>query len=147
MIRHLRLALGTAGLAIFITAAVDAQQNQPAPPKPAAGDVMPVIVKHDPAVDTIVESNPNTPRELLRAAAILADLDRADLAKKYLQRVLSAKLNDEALADLATHVDADLLLRMSTNEALAPEGRQIADAVLGAAAKQARSQTAGGGDR
>ncbi len=126
------MALGTAGLAIFITAAVDAQQNRPAPPKPAAGDVMPVIVKHDPAVDTIVESNPKTPRELLRAAAILADLDRADLAKKYLQKLLAAKLNDEALADLAAHVDSDLLLRMSTNKALAPEGQQIAGAMLGA---------------
>ena len=55
-----------------------------------------------------------------------------------MQKVLAAKLNDEALADLAAHVDADLLLRMSTNEALAPEGQQVAEAVLSAAAKQAR---------
>ena len=99
---------------------------------------MPVIVKHDPAVDTIVESNPETPRELLRAALVLADLDRADLAKKYLQKMIDAKLDEQALAELASHVDSDYLLRIATNKSLEPEGKQIAGAILAAAAKQAR---------
>ncbi len=140
MSRHLRFGIGALILVLF-AAAVQAQDGAPAapPPRPTDQDAgMPVIVKHDPAVDTIMESNPQTPRELLRAASILADLDRADLAKQYLQKVLAAKLNDDALAELAVHVDSDALLRMATNKALQPEGAQVADAVLGAAARQAR---------
>jgi CheY-like chemotaxis protein len=97
-----------------------------------------VFAKPDPAVDTIVDSNPTTPAQLLQAAALLADLDRVDLAKKYLQQLAAAKPDENALAEAAGQVQPATLLRLADNADLQPEGRQLADAVLAAAAHLAR---------
>src|SRR5262245_28480512 len=93
MMRQLRMfVLGTAILTLAPLCAT-AQVAAPGAGRPAAipeagaaPPAAPLAVKPDPAVDTIVDSNPQTPGELLRAAGILADLGRADLAKRYLQQ-------------------------------------------------------------
>jgi CheY-like chemotaxis protein len=108
-------------------AAVDAAHA--APPVP--------IVRRDPAVDTIVASNPTTPGQLLRAALLLADLDHIDLAKKYLKQLADAKPDEKALADAVVDVDSDMLVRIAGHKDLQPEGAQFAHAVLAAAAKRA----------
>ncbi|HZZ28091.1 MAG TPA: hypothetical protein VFE46_08820 [Pirellulales bacterium] len=97
-----------------------------------------MTAKPDPAVDTIVDSNPHTPAQLLQAAAVLADLGRVDLAKKYLQQLADAKSDENALAEAAGQIDPATLLRLANNADLQPAGRQWADAVLAAAANQAR---------
>ncbi len=94
--------------------------------------------KPDAAVDSIVDSNPQTPAEVLRAAGILADLGRADLAKKYLDQLAGAKPDENALADAAAKVDKDLLMKVAANSALQPSGRQLVDAALAAAANRFR---------
>ena len=104
----------------------------------STSNVPEVAAKPDPAVDTIVDSNPQTPAQLLRAAAVLADLDRVGLAKKYLQQLAAAKPDEEALAEAAAQIEPATLMRLADNADLKPEGRQIADAVLAAAAHMAR---------
>ncbi len=107
---------------------------------PAAGTPTPPVVaaKPDPAVDTIIDSNPQTPAQVLRAVGRLADLDRIDLAKKYLQQLAAAKVDEAALAEAAWQIDPGTLLRIAENKDLQPEGRQLSDAALAAAAKLTR---------
>jgi DNA-binding response OmpR family regulator len=113
-------------------------------PPPAAADAPKITTptiesaKGDVAAATIIDSNPTTPTELLRAAATLADLGRPDLAKAYLQQLANANPGEEALAEVAGKVDADLLMQIASSEALRPEGRTLASAVLAAGAKRAR---------
>ena len=146
MNKQLRYFLsGAMAVALFAASAV-AQDATSAAKKAAADQAAkseapaPVIsTKPDPAVDTIVESNPKTPGALLQAASILADLDRVDLAKKYLQQLVAAKPSEEALAEAAVQVEPGVLLRLADNADLQPEGRQLSSAVLAAARHLARS--------
>ena len=68
-------------------------------------------VPDSPAVAAILETNPTTPAELVRAAKILADLQRPDLGKQLLARVIAAKLNPQQLADLAERFGSPTFLR------------------------------------
>ncbi|MCC7087241.1 MAG: hypothetical protein IT427_19740 [Pirellulales bacterium] len=90
------------------------------------------------AVETIIDSKPTSPAELLKAAAILADLGRPDLAKAYLKQLADSKPGEAALAEAAGKVAADVLMRLATNEDLRPEGQSLASTVLAAGAKRAR---------
>ena len=127
--------------AFSVHAQDDAAKPQAAPAadatSAAAADAI-SFAKPDPAVDTIVDSNPQTPAEVLHAAAILSDLDRADLAKKFLDRLATAKPDENSLAEAAAKVDKNLLLRIAANPALQPAGQQLVDAALAAAAKRFR---------
>ncbi|MBN2476033.1 MAG: hypothetical protein JXB62_15585 [Pirellulales bacterium] len=92
----------------------------------------------DPAVTAILETNPRTPAELARAAKILADLGRADLAKGLLKRMIDAKLNPQQLADLAERFGSPMFAEMASNESLLPEARQLADVLLTAVNQRLR---------
>jgi hypothetical protein len=86
----------------------------------------------DPAVAAILETKPSTPGECVRAAKILSDLKRPDLAKQFLQKVLEAKLDQAALAKLADQFGPAAFVQLSVRTDLRPESKQLADAVLGA---------------
>ncbi len=86
-----------------------------------------------PAVAAIRATNPTTPAEQVRAAKILAGLDRPDLAKQLLMQVLAANLDQDQLFALEQHFGAPLFVNLATRPELAPEGKQLADAVLQAA--------------
>ncbi len=88
----------------------------------------------NPAVDTIVESNPKTPRDLLQAAVSLAALDRPDLAKRYINQLLASEASGPALADLARHFGSATLMQLAGDKSLNPQSKQLADKVLAAAA-------------
>jgi hypothetical protein len=90
------------------------------------------------AVETIVDSNPTTPAQLLKAALLLADMDRLDLAKKYLAQLSASKPDENVLAESAGQIDPEMLLRVSAHPDLQPEGAQYASAILAAAGKLAR---------
>ena len=62
----------------------------------------------DPAVAAILETKPTTPDECIHAAKTLADLNRADLAKGFIKKVLDAKLDSQQLADLGEKVGSPL---------------------------------------
>ncbi len=92
----------------------------------------------DPAVEGILATNPQTPKEKTRAAELLADLGRPALAKGLLKQVLDATLNAEQLADLGEELGATAFTELAARSDVAPEGRQLAAAVL--EAMNARAQ-------
>jgi hypothetical protein len=89
------------------------------------------------ALRLLEESKPSQPAELVRAAAVALEHQRPDIARNYLQRLLSEAPSDEALAPLAVKL-ADLLLHFAASPDLQPLGQQIADRVFAAARRQAQ---------
>ena len=77
----------------------------------------------DPAVQAILESKPSTPAEFVRGAKILFDLQRPDLAKTLLQKVLDANPSDAQLADLARQFSLKMFLDFATVPELNPPAR------------------------
>jgi len=78
----------------------------------------------------ILQTNPHTPEELSRAAKILADLNRPELSRQLLSRVLGANPDENQLADLAERFGTNMFLSMASRPELHPEARQLADAVM-----------------
>jgi len=126
----------------------DAPAAEPAPaakpaakPKPATANGKPAKIapleKTNPAVEAIVSSKPATAEERVRAAKILADLGRADLAKSLLAQVVAEQLNQEQLAALAARFGSAVFREMASKAALLPEAQQLSQAVLDAVAQQA----------
>ena len=54
----------------------------------------------DPVVAALLASNPTTPSEIFHTAQLLLDASRPELAKKYLRKLLDAKLDDGQWAAL-----------------------------------------------
>ena len=90
----------------------------------------------DPAVEAGLGSGSTTPGEWVREANILAGLGRPDLAKGYLQRVLKAKLKQKELAALANRFGSAMFTELARRDNLAPEAKQLSDAVLAAANRE-----------
>ena len=67
----------------------------------------------DAAVTGILATNPTTPRERARAARILADLGRPDLARSFLKLVVDAKLDQQQLAALAEEFGTAMFTEMA----------------------------------
>jgi len=103
-------------------------EAKPDAEKPSAKPAPP----DDPAVAAILATKPNTPEECIRAAKILAELNRADLAKGFIQKVLDAKLDPQQLADLGQQIGSPVFLELSDRSALLPEAKQLADVVTAA---------------
>ena len=102
----------------------------------------------DPAVRSVLEDNPTKPAELVRAITVLVDLDRAELARPLLAQTARSESQSKALAALADEFDTALFMKLAGNDQLAPQGAELADAVLSAAAKgRTRSGPARGVDR
>jgi len=113
----------------LITAAVVVLPGlaQEAAPPPA--EEQPEEQPKDSAVEAIEATKPATPAECLRAAKILFELMRPDLAKKYLKKVLEANLSGGELAELGRTIGTGMLIEMSNRPELQPEAKKIADAV------------------
>lgn len=107
-------------------------------PKPGSGEAKPADVKitiappEDSGVKVVLEAKPTTPIDLARSAKTLADLQRADLAKPLLKKLLDAKLDQKQMAALEEQLGSALFVSLGTRADLAPEGKQVADAVLAA---------------
>jgi hypothetical protein len=113
-----------------------ASSNRAADP-PAAGNKPPAAKEApappaDPSAAAVIESKPGTPLECLRAAKVLAEADRPDLAKPFLKKVLDTKLDRAELARLAKEVGSATLTVIGQRKDLQPEGKQVADAFLDA---------------
>lgn len=90
----------------------------------------------DSGIKAILETNPTTPSECARAAKILADFQRPALAKKFLKKILDAKLDQQQLVALEAEFGSGMFVPLSTRVDLLPEGKQVGDAVLLAAEKE-----------
>ena len=108
--------------------AEDAEQPEDAPLVPVEPD--------SPAVAAVLSTKPTSPDEMTRAAKTLADLDRPDLAKAFLKKVLGAGLDERQLAALQARFGSAMFVSMAARGDLAPEGKQLAEAVLVAANRQ-----------
>jgi hypothetical protein len=90
------------------------------------------VLPDDPAAAAILETKPSTPGECIRAAKILSDLKRPDLAKELLQKVIDAKLEEKALAILADEFGSAMFVQLSARSDLHPQSQQLSVAVLAA---------------
>ncbi|MGW8257384.1 MAG: hypothetical protein ACWGMZ_07870, partial [Thermoguttaceae bacterium] len=88
------------------------------------------VATDDPAVLAILETKPATPAECVRAAKILADLHQPELAKQFLQKVIDAKLDRSALANLGEQFGSTTFISLSAELDLHPQSLQLADAVF-----------------
>ena len=87
----------------------------------------------DPAVNEIVLSDPQSPDELVRAIDVLSKLDRHELAKGYLQKLVDLQLDRVALANLQRRVGSGVLVKLSVIRELNPQAREFARSALNAA--------------
>ena len=123
-----------------------AKPKAPAASAPAAGaakseEAMETVeARPDPAVEAVLESKPSTPGENFRAAKILADLGRPDLAKGFLQKILDAKLDDPQFKELVERFGSAAFTGMAANKDLAPQAGSLTDAALAAVAPGGRAQ-------
>ncbi|MCE5266778.1 MAG: hypothetical protein LLG00_02695 [Planctomycetaceae bacterium] len=140
-VRHW-LLVAIVGFLIATPALAEEPKPRPgSPSKPAtAKQSVEDAAKGDSGVAAILATKPTTPAERVRAAKILADLGRADLAKDYLKRVLDAKLNQTQLTELVDQLGVQTFVEISGQAALQPEAKKLADAVM--AANRGRSQDA-----
>jgi hypothetical protein len=94
---------------------------------PAEPEVPP---PEDAAVVAILATKPTTPAECILAAKRLVDLGHADVAKSLLKKVVAAKLTPQQLADLGEQFGSPMFLDWTSNKALLPEAKQLADAIV-----------------
>lgn len=112
-----------------------AAPSEPETPNGEAASAEPAI-PNTPGVEAILATNPTTPPERVRAAKILADLERPDLARQFLGQVIDALAGlDEAgrsaaLVGLEERFGSTVFTEMASRADLAPEARQLSDAVL-----------------
>lgn len=86
----------------------------------------------DPVVQAILATPPGTPAERIRVAVALADLKHPELARQQLAEVLRANLDADQMVSLGEELGSAVFLKLASRADLAPEGRQLADAVLNA---------------
>lgn len=125
--------------------AVPCGAQEPAAEAPEAAieeepEWMKSVQSEDPAVAAILETRPSTPAELLRAASILADLKRPDLAKEMVKQVAEANLDAAVLASVVDQLGEAALVEMGSKTDLRPEITPLIEKALGA--NQARVRDA-----
>jgi hypothetical protein len=113
------------------------QDDAGADPQAAAQSPAPSD-SEDPTVQAVLAARPTTPAELTRAAGTLLELGATDEAASLVKRLAAEKLDDAALSALAEQFGTAPFLKFALAPDLQPEGRQLADAVLAAANRQAR---------
>ncbi len=131
--RRVLFWLMIACVVVGVAAPLWSQESKPAKEKPLP---RPEDVIENPAVQAVLESGSTTAAEWVREGKILAGLDRPDLAKTYFARVLKAKLKQDELAALAHRFGSAMFTGLARREKLAPEAKQLADAVMTAANRQ-----------
>lgn len=129
-------AQGPKGKANAAEASAAAGAGQGAKKDAAATDALPSVTVPDPAVEAILETKPSTPSELVRAGNALAGFRRPDLARQHFKRVLDAGLDPKALAALCDEFGQATFSGIASRRDLAPEGKQLAEAILTAKTRQ-----------
>lgn len=116
-----------------------ASPTTPAPAVPAAGTPAPgagapgapaaaAPLVEEPAVLSILESNPQTPTAKLRAAQALLALKRPELAKRFLGEIVAA-LDPPTAFDLLSTYGSDFFWDLAYRDDLDEAGRAFVDAV------------------
>lgn len=118
-------------------ARVLAQEEQaPAADKPAAE--APPPLPSDPAALAVLETNPTTPSEKLRAILLLMKLGESAAAGPLVNDLSQSGLDDDAWSELVNQFGEAAWMKIALDKALAPAGKQLADTALGGAERVAR---------
>ena len=104
-------------------------------PAAATADLAP---PEDPVVAALLASNPKTPSEIFHTAQLLLDASRPELAKKYLRKLLDAKLDDEQWVALVDEYHSSAFTDLAARTELRPENELLVQAALGAADRRLR---------
>lgn len=125
----LLLALAPVGIGL----AQEAKEKEPAAPETPAEPK-----KLGLAAQTVLDLNPQTPAEMLRAAITLLDLGATQEAKGFLAKLEQSKLDDAALVELVRRFGGGELLRLGANPALGAKDQQFIASMFAAADRQSR---------
>ena len=106
--------------------------------EPAAPEQAPAYEAPDPAIETILDSNPKTPAQLTQGIISLLQLDRPDLAKPWIRRLLDLKPDGETAAALIRQFGSATYIKWAGDARLNPEARKLADLLLTGAAATVR---------
>jgi len=147
-----------AALALALSCAIASGQEGPAAkakPKPAAAKAAAAEAKspaaggqgvqpadigpaEDPVVAALLASNPTTPAEIFHTAQLLLEASRPELAKKYLRKLLDAKLDDGQWSALVDEFHTTAFTDLAERTELRPENEQLLQAALAGADRQLR---------
>lgn len=96
--------------------------------------LVPLAPAQDPPDDlnvrAVLETDPTTPAELVRAIGVLIDLKRAAAAKPLVAKLQAANLDDAACAALVAQFGSAEFLKLARARDLLPEGRAVAEAIV-----------------
>lgn len=135
--RHQTVALALlAALLLSAPWTIRAQDDDDAKKKKSDFSRPPGIV-FDPAVNAIIESNPQTGSELVKTIKILIGLKHPKYAREFLGKLLALNLDEAQMAALVKEFGSGPFLEMTLTPELQPEGKPLAEKVLAAARKQA----------
>lgn len=93
----------------------------------------------NPAVLAALELPRTKPSHYVGTILSLVDLGRPELAQPILEELQALNLSDVQRAELASEFGTQRMMRLARTPALAPAGRQFAEACLAAAATEARN--------
>ncbi|GAA4432249.1 hypothetical protein [Bremerella cremea] len=82
------------------------------------------------AIQAIKESNPTTVADLVRAALVTADLDRTDLSKAYLQKLIDNDPTGEEVWSAQRKLGSAQFVRLQTLDTIQPEGGKASTLLL-----------------
>jgi len=86
----------------------------------------------------IVESNPESPSELMQTVKVTVDLARYDMARYYLTEILNKKLPAPELVKLHKRFGTPLFMRLARDKELQPQMVSLTRDILAASSKAAR---------
>ena len=93
-------------------------------------DWMTTVESKYPVVWAVLKTDPPTPAELLRAARMLADLKRTDLAKAAVNQVAEADLDEASLASLVDELGETALAELAAKPGVRTVSRPLVQKIV-----------------
>jgi len=128
---------GDAPAAAPVEAAAPDAASAVDPATAAAFDQAAAALATDPDVQTLLETNPTTPSQLLRGVNVLVDLRKGPAGRPLMSRLAAANLDDEQLAALVEQYGAAVFLRLARLPELQPMGAAFSARALDASRRLA----------
>ena len=91
-------------------------------------------------VDSPLVRQPDTPQERVRAVLLLLKLNRPDLARAELRKLVAADVTDETLLELRRTYGPATFLSIARSADLQPEGSQLLDRISAAATTRRQAE-------
>ncbi len=98
----------------------------------ASGKALDLAPPEDPVVTALLTSNPTTPSEIFRTAKLLLEAGRPEFAKRFLQKLLDAKLDDGQWTALVDEFHTPAFTDLAGRAELRPESEDLIHTALSA---------------